>query len=941
MNLETTTRLYERLLLVGMALIPAGSIWYLATFSPTPPHRFEHHLFHEAAIAIAILVGGFVSYVSWRSYRASGEVFLRWLTAGFLVFTLIYAPHGFLTRMAHHNIWLFLLFGPVSRFAMLACLVYGLAQYGKPPENPSVVSRSGFWWWVLLACGVINVAVAVLAYSPIASSPWVRMSLEGGAIVLCLAGIFMMIRRRIDSPLMIFYAMALALFAQAALAFILGKPWNHMWWLAHAVFAGGFFVLSWGVARALLTTRSFALAYSQEQLMRSLEAEKAEVEAANRDLHVSETRLQAVLDSVQDCVFTIDESGLLRSFNRSAERVFGYSADEIIGRPVGLLLAAPADKDEKGGVENHRSNGVAAMLGRMRETIGRRKDGIEFPVELAINETPVGSETLYTGSLRDVTAPRKAAEQLRIAATTFAIQEGVVTTDAASTILRVNPAFLSQTGFAVDDLVGKPAAILKSGLHDAAFYKSMWQQIVRSGGWRGEIFGRRKDGSTYPKMLTISAVRDESGAISHYVSTHSDITERKKAESELEQHRDHLEELVVSRTAELSQSRDEAEAANRAKSVFLATMSHELRTPMNGVIGMIDLVLRNATDPQQIDLLNKGKASAEHLTAVISDILDISRIEADRLALVERNFSLSQLIDMVIQMHEDAAGAKQLNFSIEIASNFPDLLHGDDIRLKQVLINLVDNAVKFSNHGTIEIRADALEQDCHTVLLRMAVRDQGIGIREEDHARVFEPFTQADDSVGRKYGGAGLGLTIVKRIAVLMGGEVGVESMPGEGSTFWVTARLHKQDATDSLPEAEVDAETIIRQDYGGARILLVDDDSINRMVARMQLEAVGLVVDLAKDGAEAINLARQSDYSAILMDIQMPVIDGLEATRRIRALPGRGHTPIIAMTANAFAEDRARSIEAGMNDFLVKPFKPGDLFSVLLRWLGGLARQV
>lgn len=264
--LASITRLYISAIVIGLTLLPAIVIWYLDYFSFIPALKFENHGFHEIVIAIATLVGGFISYVSWRSYLASGEIFLRWLTTGFLAFTLIYAPHGLLTGMAHHNIWLFILYGPVSRLAMLGCLIYGLMQYGKPAESPADVEKRGFWRRVLIVCVLVDLAVAVLAYSPIAGYYWMRTSMELGAMVLALIGIGIVIRRNISSPLMKFYIVSLAIFGQADIAFMLAKPWEHMWWLAHVIFSVGFFILSWGVARALLTTRSFELAYSEEEL---------------------------------------------------------------------------------------------------------------------------------------------------------------------------------------------------------------------------------------------------------------------------------------------------------------------------------------------------------------------------------------------------------------------------------------------------------------------------------------------------------------------------------------------------------------------------------------------------------------------------------------------------------------------------------------------------
>ena len=671
MKLESITRLYERMLMAGAALTPAVAIWYLASFSAIPALRFEDYAFHEWAIAMATVVGGFISYVSWRSYRESGEIFLRWLTVGFLAFTLIYALHGLLTRTAHHNIWLFLLYGPVSRFVMLGCLVFGLAQYGRARESPAEVSRRGFWWRWLAVCLVMNIAVGVLAYSPFAGSPWVRLSLESGAVILCLLGVVMMAWRRIQSPLMVFYAIALVLFAQAAIAFMLAKPWNHMWWLAHAIFAGGFFVLSWGVARALLTTRSFALAYSQEQMMRSLEREKAQSEAANRELQMSQVRLQAVLDSVQDCVITIDTSGIVGSFNQSAEKVFAYSADEVVGRNVIMLMPESYREVHELHLQRIRDTGARTVIGKVRELLARRKDGSVFTVELLLNETKVEGESLFTGSLRD-------------------------------------------------------------------------------------------------------------------------ITERKQAADELEQHRNHLEKLVSSRTAELALAKDAAEAANLAKSAFLATMSHELRTPLNAILGLSYLVGRELGEPKLRGQVDAIRSAGQQLLGMVDQILDMTRLEADTLTIEDSDFALTSVLDAPAKAWRERAAAKGLGFALELDPALPPFLRGDPQRLGQMLAILVDNAIKFSDRGRIELRVRLLATGNDGLLLRFEVADQGIGIDAAQQAVLFDRFAQADSSMTRKYGGIGLALSICKRLAELMGGEVGVDSTPNVGSTFWFSARLQR-----------------------------------------------------------------------------------------------------------------------------------------------------
>lgn len=414
--------------------------------------------------------------------------------------------------------------------------------------------------------------------------------------------------------------------------------------------------------------------------------------------------------------------------------------------------------------------------------------------------------------------------------------------------------------------------------------------------------------------------------------------ERENVQRELVQHRDHLESQVQERTLALSVAKEAAEAANRAKSTFLANMSHELRTPMNGIMGMVDLALKRTTDDKAKGQLNKAKQSSQILLAVINDILDLSKIEAERLVLEKIEFRLGEVVENVTSLMAEPVAAKGLTLNIDLMpAQASQTLQGDPLRLGQILLNLTGNAVKFTTQGSVSIRVRPLEENQHSVLLRFEVKDTGIGISANDQARLFTAFEQADSSMTRKYGGTGLGLAICKQLSHLMGGDIGVDSTPGQGSTFWFSARLGKLEPGTALPGAQtpsINAESRLQRDFFGTRVLLAENEPINQEVSRSLLEDAGLVVDLAVDGLAAVELAKKHQYGLILMDMQMPNLNGLDATRVIRGDSLNTRTPIIAMTANAFNEDRKRCLETGMDDHVGKPVDPERLFNTLLRWL-------
>ncbi len=797
--------------------------------------------------------------------------------------------------------------------------------------------------------------------------------------------------------------------------------------------------------------------------------------AAQQALHDSAGRIQAILNTVADGIVTLHANhGSIETINPAAEKMFACTAADVIGQNISLLIPEIEHNLSNNSLEYYRASEAARAVGAGREVTGRRSDGTVFPVEIAVSEMWLGEERFFTGILRDITARKQVeAEQKKLDQrlrdqqfyTRSLIEaniDAIMTTDPAGIITDVNQQMEALTGCTRDELIGAPFKnyFTDPDRAEAGIKRVLSEKKVSD----YELTACARDGKETVVSYNASTFYDRDRTLRGVFAAARDVTERKR-----------LDQVLVEKNIELGSATASAEKANLAKSDFLSNMSHEIRTPMNAIIGMSHLALKTALTPRQRDYIKKIQGSSRHLLGIINDILDFSKIEAGKLMVEHTEFELEKVLDNVANLIGEKTSTKGLELIFDIDKDVPAKLIGDPLRLGQILINYSNNAVKFTERGEIDIAIGIQEQTEHDVLLHCAVRDTGIGLTTEQIGRLFQKFSQADTSTTREFGGTGLGLVISRKLAELMGGEVGVDSEPGKGSTFWFTARLgkgldqeHKQVLSDDLqgkrvlvvddnesarevlvellegmsfgvdqadsgqiaiasvdsaeaqgkpyeivfldwqmpgmdgietakrirdlplshlphlmmvtaygreevikdaeetgfedvlikpvnasvlydgvvrilggvvdgPRSAGDAPTDTFEQLAairGAHILLVEDNDLNQEVATELLSDAGFVVDLAENGKIAVDKVSAAQYDIVLMDMQMPVMDGVAATREIRRDERFNTLPIVAMTANAMQGDRDRCLAAGMNDHVAKPIEPEDLWKALLKWI-------
>ncbi|HOM01373.1 MAG TPA: PAS domain S-box protein [Acetivibrio sp.] len=631
-------------------------------------------------------------------------------------------------------------------------------------------------------------------------------------------------------------------------------------------------------------------------------------------------RLVTTLESIGDGVIVTDEKGQVVMMNKAAQELTGYSSCYSIGKPLSEVFVII------NGITQEPETSPYERVLIERKTVGLRKNTMLVSKDgslryVSASTAPIkNSDGTIMGVVvvfRDITRIRKAEEKLH--KLSQAVEQSpsiIVIADIHGNIEYVNPRFTEVTGYSINEVIGESLFFMEIREDSIEKYDEMIESIFSGKEWRGEIRHKSKNDVIFWEYACYSPIINSEGVITNYLKVSEDITERKLM------------------SENLFKAKEAAEAANRAKSEFLANMSHEIRTPLNGIIGMTNLTLQTELTEEQKENLNIINSCADLLLRVINDILDYSKIEAGKMTLENVKFDFLNLLDKTYKSHIVQANDKGLRFSYTVKKGIPRILVGDPGRFQQVLNNLISNAIKFTDVGEVKIDADIAERRDDSIKLKLTVSDTGIGIDDDKIGRLFKSFSQGDSSITRKYGGTGLGLAISKQLVEMMGGEIWVKSQKGKGSTFCFTVSFrlkdkgsanteYSSDVCDGIPERKLN-------------ILLAEDDKVNQRVIAGMLKKGQYSLTIAENGFEAIKLFEENEFDLILMDIQMPQMDGIEATKRIRKMEEGTfrHIPIIAVTAHAFQNEREKFLEAGMDDFIPKPFSFDNVYAVINRVL-------
>jgi len=690
------------------------------------------------------------------------------------------------------------------------------------------------------------------------------------------------------------------------------------------------------LAGMLIFLRSASMSLERRRSLEALGEVNEALRRVNGDLEDAhflvrdrEMRMRTVFDNVLDAIITIDERGRIESVNPAAERMFGYCAQELTGQNVSLLMPEPYRGQHDGHLEGYSRSGRQSVIGRGRQVNGVRHDGSLFPLDIAVSEVETEGRRMFIGILRDITERKKTEQALeqsrrRLADMTASIPGAVFqferTTPVTGRFLYFSEGIENLCGLRATDVIADPQLLLRSVL---AVERSGVAKVLRRALGTGTSFEAtyQVNGSPGHWLSAIAAPREHESGRVVWNGIIMDVTSLKEAERKLAEYAE-----------ELSVTARKAEGATRAKSEFLATMSHEIRTPMNGVIGMTSLLLDTPLTAEQRGFAETIRSSGEALLAIINDILDFSKIEAGKLSLESRGFDPRAVVEESLEVVAPVAHRRNFELCGSIDDSVPSGLLGDPTRLRQILLNLLSNAVKFTEQGEVVIRVFVERSDAGTATVRFEVSDTGIGISAEAQPRLFQSFSQADSSTTRRYGGTGLGLAICKRLAVLMGGDIGVRSNPGSGSTFWVSLPFRITDTVSAPAPVE---------NLRGRKVLAVDDNGTTRSILQQQLGKIGIHASCAASAHEALEklaaaAAEGYAYDLVILDYHMPGMDGMMLAREIRSNDAIGATPLMMLTSDHDRDEASTARDLGIRSIQMKPVRQANLYSAMAEALGG-----
>lgn len=634
-------------------------------------------------------------------------------------------------------------------------------------------------------------------------------------------------------------------------------------------------------------------------------------------------QLESILNSSIDGIIIVDETGELIRMNPAAEQLFECSEADLIGESVAELMSEENAAKLKAGIVSYLSGHSTHLVGQTFESEGVTSSGEVVPIELSIAEFRGGTQRTFAAFIRNITDRKEFQLRERQAFAQFqdavrSAMDAIITIDEGGKIVSFNPAAEEIFGFTENEIKGKEMGqfIIPEKYRDA--HKAGMEKYLETGegpvlNSRIEIEGLHKTDGVFDLELAIKDITGPDGKL--FIGYARDITKRKKTE------------------AELLTSKEEAVLASRAKASFLAMMSHEIRTPLNGVLGILGILQEEKLTDDQLRMIQTANTSGRALLTILNDILDFSKLEVNKLEIEPSPFLVEPLMDSVMSLIRPAADQKGLRLNSEISKDIPSAVIGDSDRIRQVLLNLASNAVKFTEKGSVTLKVKPVlekKNNNETTGIRFEIMDTGIGIPEEKHSELFAEFSTIDASYSRKFGGTGLGLAISKALVEKMGGEIGFQSSPEKGSTFWMSIPLTPTDPESILAKKKAQDKDYRPQGFD-ITVLVAEDNATNQMVATNHLERLGAKVEVVGNGLEAVENCSKKKYDLILMDVSMPEMDGLEATKKIKREAGPNkHTPIVALTAYALDEDRKRVMAAGMDGFVSKPVDRDDLARVL-----------